>query len=69
MEKSLPLFAAHVGVGIAEHESDCSEKVTLSRPVTPDDDIGPRGERLYNCLVFVTMARKVLLANPKAQTP
>ena len=68
MEKSLPLLAAHVGVGIAEYESDGGKKITFPGAVAPDDNIGSRGERFYDCLVFVTMSWEVLLANPRHTT-
>lgn len=39
MKKSLSLFPAKVGVGIAEDETDRREEITLARTIAADDDI------------------------------
>lgn len=39
MKQGLSLFPAHLRVGIAEHESNCGEEVTLAGAISPDDDI------------------------------
>jgi hypothetical protein len=40
MEKTLPFFATHLGVGIAENKPNGCEEVTFSRTITTNDDVG-----------------------------
>ena len=40
MEKSLPLFATHLGVGIAKNKANSCEEVTFSRTIATDDYVG-----------------------------
>lgn len=53
MEEGLPLFAAHLGIGIAEDEADRGEEVALARAISADNDIGARREGFENGLVLV----------------
>jgi len=53
VKERLSLFGAHLCVGIAEHESDCREEITLARSVAPNDYIVLWGEGLDDCLIFV----------------
>lgn len=53
MEKSLALFSAKVGVGIAQDETNGGEEITLARPITADDNIMFRGKGLNDRLVLV----------------
>ena len=39
MKQSVPLLATHLRVGIAQDETDCSEKVTLPRAIASNDHI------------------------------
>lgn len=39
MKQRLSLFATHLCVCIAEHETNRSEKITLSRSIAPDDNV------------------------------
>jgi hypothetical protein len=59
MQERLPLLAAHVGVGIAQHKPDSGEEVTLSRSIAPNDDIGAGGEGLDYGLLLVAVERSI----------
>lgn len=61
MQESLPLFACHLGVCIAEDEADCGEEVTLAGAIASNNDIRAGGEGLYDGLILVAarvLARK-----------
>ena len=53
VKKSASLFPAHLCIGIAEDKSDGSEEITLSRAITPYDDIMFRGEGFDDSLILV----------------
>ena len=55
MEKSAALFAPHLSIGIAEHEADSGEEVTLARAVAPNDYVVLWREGLNHCLVLVAV--------------
>lgn len=53
MQQGLSLFATHLGVGIAEDESDGGEEVALAGTIAADDDIVLGREGLDDGLVLV----------------
>ena len=57
MEQSVPLFLAHLRVGIAENKLDRLEEIALARAIAPDNDIVLRREGFCDCLVFVARGR------------
>ena len=60
MQESLALFPPHLRIGIAKHEANRSEEITLAGPVTADNDIMFWGERLDDRLVFITAILKII---------
>lgn len=53
MQKCAPLFTAHLGVSVAEHEAYCRKEVTFPRAIAANDDIMLRRKGLNYCLVFI----------------
>lgn len=53
MEQSSAFFFSHLSIGIAEHELDGFEEITLSGAIAPDDDIMAGREGFGDRLFFV----------------
>ena len=62
MEKRLSFFASHLRVRIAEDEPNSCKEITFTGSIAAHDDIELRRERLYNCLILVTISRLVLVS-------
>ena len=54
MEESLSLFATHLRVCIAEHESNRGEEVAFPGTIATNDHVGFGGEGLDDGLLLVT---------------
>jgi hypothetical protein len=63
MQERLSLFAAHLGVGIAEDEANGGKEVALAGAVATDNNIMLWREGLNHCLFFVADDRQALAAN------
>lgn len=58
MKKSLPLFSAHMGVGIAKDKADSGEEVAFPGSIATDDDIVLGREGLDNRLILIAAPKQ-----------
>jgi hypothetical protein len=63
VQQSLPLFAGHLGIGIAEDEPNGGKEIALARTIATDDNIRAGREGFDDGLILVAMRKSARVAS------